>query len=146
MKNSNVAQRNTISNEVKVDLDVFGALMLNRIRGHVDGANIVAEDNSSAGQRSVKLLEKLAEPTGFSDGVGDSSILGFGAGAGDGVLALGRPRNEVVAEEHTVARGGATCVRTTSPVRVSVGDEAIRGRRYELKSMVKRTLDVPKLV
>lgn len=60
MKNSNVPQRNTISNEVKIDLDVFGALVLNWIRGHVDSADVVAEDNSSTGQRSVKLLEKLA--------------------------------------------------------------------------------------
>ena len=88
MKNSNVPKRNTISNEVKVDLDVLGPLVLNRIRGHVDNAYIIAKDNSSAGKRAVKLLEKLAKPTGFSDGIGDGSILCLSTGARDSVLSL----------------------------------------------------------
>jgi hypothetical protein len=49
MKNSNVPKRHTISNEVKVDLDVLGPLMLNRIRGHIYSADVVAEDNRGAG-------------------------------------------------------------------------------------------------
>ena len=89
MKNSNVPQRNTISNEMKVDLNVFGALVLDWIRGHVHSTDIVAEDNCSTGQGSVELLEKLAEPTSFSNGVGNASILRFGAGTGDGMLTLG---------------------------------------------------------
>jgi hypothetical protein len=57
MENSNVPKRHKISNEVKIDLDVFGALVLNRIRGHVYGAVVVTEDNRGARKRSVKLLE-----------------------------------------------------------------------------------------
>lgn len=144
MQNADMPQRNTISNEMKVNLDVFGALMLDWIRGHVDNTDIVTEDDGSTAQRSVKLLEKLAEPTGFSDGVGDSPILRFSAGAGDCMLSLGRPRDEVIAKKHTIAGGGATSVRTARPVRIRIGDEAIRGRRSELQSMVKRALDVPK--
>jgi hypothetical protein len=61
MQNADVPQRNTISNEMKVDLNVFGALVLDWIRGHVHSTDIVAEDNCSTEQGSVELLEKLAE-------------------------------------------------------------------------------------
>jgi hypothetical protein len=88
MKNSNVPKGNTISNEVKIDLDVFGSLVLNRVHGHVDRADIVAEDNCSTGQRTTKLLKELAKPTGFSDDVGDNSILGLSTRVGDSVLRL----------------------------------------------------------
>jgi hypothetical protein len=57
MGNSNVPKRHMISNEVKIDLDVFGALVLNRIRGHVYGADVVTKDNRGTRKRSVKLLE-----------------------------------------------------------------------------------------
>ena len=63
MKNSNVAKRHTISNEVKVDLDVLGPLMLNRIRGHVNSADIVAKDNSGVMKWAMKLPKELTKPT-----------------------------------------------------------------------------------
>ena len=91
MKNSNVPKRNTILNEVKIDLYVLGTLMLNGVREHVDGADIVAKNDCGSRERSVKLLEELAKPTCFSDGISDSSILCLSARAGDGVLALGGP-------------------------------------------------------
>jgi hypothetical protein len=49
MKNSNVPKGNTISNKVKIDLDVFGLVVLNRVRGHVDRTDVAAEDNCSTG-------------------------------------------------------------------------------------------------
>lgn len=51
----------------------------------------------------MKLLKELAEPTSLSDGVGNSSVLGLGAGAGDSMLSLGGPRYQIVTKEHTVA-------------------------------------------
>jgi hypothetical protein len=60
MKNSNVPQRNTISNEMKIDLDVFRALMLNWIRGHVDSTHAVAEDHRGTRKGTMELLEELA--------------------------------------------------------------------------------------
>jgi hypothetical protein len=89
MKNSNMPKCNTISIEVNINLDVFCALVLNRVRGHVDRAHIVAEDNCSAGEGAMELLKELAKPTGFRDGFGDSSILGLNTRVGDSVLPLG---------------------------------------------------------
>jgi hypothetical protein len=60
MKNSNVPQHNTISNKMKIDLDVFRALMLNWIHGHVENTHVVIEDNSGTRKGTMKLLEELA--------------------------------------------------------------------------------------
>jgi hypothetical protein len=45
MQHVNLAHVNTITNEVKGDIIVFGVLMLDGVYGHVDGANIVADHN-----------------------------------------------------------------------------------------------------
>jgi hypothetical protein len=58
----------------------------------------------------MKFLQELAEPSGLSDGVGDDGLC---AGARHGVLAFGRPRHQVIAEEDALAGDGATSVRTT---------------------------------
>jgi hypothetical protein len=68
----------------------------------------------------MELLEELPKPTTFSHTVGHGAILSLGAQAGDDVLALGGPGDEVVTEEHNVARGGSVCIRATRPVRIHV--------------------------
>ena len=91
MKHSDLAHGNTIANEVEVDLDVFGALMLNGVRRHVDGADIVAEHDRSRRSGSMKLVEELTDPTSLGDGVSHSTVLSLGAGTRDRVLPLRRP-------------------------------------------------------
>ena len=90
---------NTIANEVEIDLDVFGTLMLYWVRGHVDGADVVAEDDRRMRRWSMKLLEKLLKPTRLSHG----AVLGFSARARDHVLSLGGPRDEIIPEVDTEA-------------------------------------------
>ena len=46
MENPDLTKRHLFSDKVYVDLDVLGAAMLNRIRCHVYGADIVAEHHS----------------------------------------------------------------------------------------------------
>jgi hypothetical protein len=60
------------------------------------------------------------------------------------MLALRRPGDKVVTQDHTIAEGGASRVRATSPFCVSVGHETIRSGRCKLKTMVYSTLDVAK--
>jgi hypothetical protein len=68
----------------------------------------------------MELLEELPEPTSFSHIVGHSVILSLGTRARDGVLVLGGPRDEVVTDEHNIARSGPVCIRATRPVRIQV--------------------------
>jgi hypothetical protein len=41
MKNANIAKSNTFPNKMEVNLHMFIALMLDRVLGHVNGADIV---------------------------------------------------------------------------------------------------------
>ena len=103
MKHTDLTHGNTIANEVEIDLDVFGTLMLDGVRGHVDGADIVAEDDRRRRRWSMKLLEKLPKPTRLSHGVCHDAVLGFSARARDRVLSLGGPRDEIISEVDTEA-------------------------------------------
>ena len=47
MEHADLAHGNTIANKMEIDPDVFGVLMLDGVRGHVDGADIVTEHDRS---------------------------------------------------------------------------------------------------
>jgi hypothetical protein len=68
----------------------------------------------------MELLEELPETTSFGHAIGHDVILSLDARSGDNVLALGGPGDEVVADEHSVARGIPVCIRATRPVRIRV--------------------------
>jgi hypothetical protein len=53
MKDTNIPNGDLVTNEVKINLNMLGALVLNRVRGHVDGTNIVAIDQAAASQRGM---------------------------------------------------------------------------------------------
>jgi hypothetical protein len=120
MQDADITDGNTFPDEVEVDLDMLYALVLNGVGGEVDGVDIVAIDESALRQRSMELLKELPEPTSFSYAVGHGAILSLGARPGDDVLMLGGPEDEIVAEKHSVARGGPTCIRATRSVRIRV--------------------------
>jgi hypothetical protein len=42
---------------VEVDLDMFGALVFNRIGGEIDGIDVVTADECALGQECVKILK-----------------------------------------------------------------------------------------
>jgi hypothetical protein len=87
----NLAHGNTIASEVKVDLDVFGVLILDGVCGHVEGANIVAEHNCSRRRWLIKLVAELTNPTSIGNGVSHNTVLSLSAGMRDRVLPLQRP-------------------------------------------------------
>jgi hypothetical protein len=53
--------------------------------------------------KGLELVEQLMQPSGRSHTVGNDTILGLSAGAEDDGLPLGRPRNQVVPQEHRIA-------------------------------------------
>jgi len=44
MKNADVNNGHTLTDEVKIDLDVLGTLMLNRVVANVEGFDVVVVD------------------------------------------------------------------------------------------------------
>lgn len=123
MENTDVTSGNALPNKVEINLYMFGALMLNGVRGHVDGADIVIVDESSVAQRGAKLENKLAQPDHLSNCIGDSSVFGLGTGAGDCILPLGGPRDQIITQENCVPGGGLANVRTISPVGIRVSNQ-----------------------
>ena len=56
------AKRHPITHKMQVNLDMLGALMLNRVCREVDGGDVVTVDHRGARWRLMELAEKLAEP------------------------------------------------------------------------------------
>jgi hypothetical protein len=122
MEDVDLTDGNLLSDEMKINLHLLSALMLNGVGGEVHDADVVAVDESAARWRSLELMQELAQPGDLSHTISDSTVLGFSAGAGDDSLPLGRPGDQVVPEEHGIARRGVTSVRAASPVGVGVDD------------------------
>jgi hypothetical protein len=117
---------NAFSDEVEVVRDMLHTLMLNGVGGEVDGADVIIVDESALSQWSMEFQEELPKPTSFGRTIYHGAILNLGARAGDDVLAFGGPGDEVVAEEHIIARGALMCIWATHPVRIRV-DRQLRG-------------------
>jgi hypothetical protein len=121
---------NLLSGEMKINIHIhmLHALMLNGVGGEVHITDVVTVDESAARWRSLELMQELAQPGGLSHTICDGTVLGFDVGAGDDSLLLDRQGDQVVPEEHGIARRGATSVREASPIGVGV-DDHVRARR-----------------
>jgi hypothetical protein len=60
MQDMDITDGNGFPNEVEVDLDMLGVLMLNAVGGEVDGADVVTIDESALQQWGMELLEELS--------------------------------------------------------------------------------------
>jgi hypothetical protein len=96
MEDADLTDDNLLSNEMKINLHMLRALMLDGVGGEVHDTDVVAVDESAARWRSMELMQELAQPGGLSHTIGDCTVLGFGVGAGDDSLPLGRPGDQVV--------------------------------------------------
>jgi hypothetical protein len=54
-----IAGDNAFSDEVEVDLDMLGVLILNDVSGEVDDAKVVVVDECALRQRGMELLEEV---------------------------------------------------------------------------------------
>ena len=57
MEYPNRTKGHLLADEVYIDLDVLRSLVVDGVGCHVDGADVVAEDNGGGGQPDVELLE-----------------------------------------------------------------------------------------
>jgi len=60
MQNTKVTNDNSLLNEVKIDLNVLGSLMLNWVGGHVDCTDVIAVHQCGTPEGSMQLQKKLA--------------------------------------------------------------------------------------
>jgi hypothetical protein len=138
MKDVDLTDDNLLSDEMKINRHMLRALMLNGVGGEVHNTDVIAVNESAARWWSLELMQEMAQPGGLSHTIGDGTVLGFGARAGDDNLPLGRPGDQVVPEEHDIARCGVTSVRAGSPVGVGVDDKVGAGRAAQQQAEVRR--------
>lgn len=127
MQDTELAERDLLSHKMNVELDMLRAPMINWIRSHVDGGDVVAVDHRAPVEVDVELAQQLAEPAALCDDVGDAPVLRLYTGAGHSGLALRRPGDKRIAKEHRVTRCRTARVRAPGLVRVGVGDEVQLG-------------------
>ena len=120
MKNTKLTQLNLLTDEVNIKFNVLGALVLHRISREIGGRYVITEDHSSLRKRNPKLTKKMTKPTSLRNDVGNSSVLDLSTQTGDSRLPFRGPRDKRVTEEDTISVRGASSVRTTSPIRVSI--------------------------
>jgi hypothetical protein len=103
MEDVDLVDGNLLSNKMKINLHMLGVLMLNGVGGEIHGADVVVVDKCALRWQGLELMEQLSQPSGLSHVVGNGTILDLSAEAGDDNLPLGRPRNQVVPQEHCIA-------------------------------------------
>jgi hypothetical protein len=143
VQDTDFTKGDSLSDEVQVDLNMLGSLMLNRISGEINGADIITVDHCSTTERTAKLCQELAQPASFGDSIHDSSIFCLCTRLGHCRLTLGRPRDEIVPEKHRITRGGFTCIRATCPICIGVDSEVNWRGPVKVQSEVQGTLKVP---
>jgi hypothetical protein len=55
MQDANNSKGHLFSDEVKINLNVFGTLMLNGVGGHIDGVDVVTVNQSGLAQGCLQL-------------------------------------------------------------------------------------------
>ena len=96
MQDTDFTKGDSLSDEVEVNLNMLGSLMLNWVGGEVNGTDIIAVDHCSTTEWAVKLYQKLAQPAGFGDSIRDCSIFRLCTGSRHCRLTLGRPGDAIV--------------------------------------------------
>jgi hypothetical protein len=81
MQDAEITNGNTLVDEVEVNLNMLRALMLNRVGGHVDSADVVTIYQCGTVKWSTKLLEELTQPCRLGDSVSHCAILNFSTGS-----------------------------------------------------------------
>jgi hypothetical protein len=103
IENSELPELNTFTKKVNVQLNVLGALVMNRIRRHVHSGHIVAKDHGHLADGATEFIEELAEPNAFGHRICHRTVLCFGARVGHHGLAFRRPRHERIANIDAIA-------------------------------------------
>jgi len=55
MQNTKITDGDSLPNEVKINLNVLGVLMLHRVGGHVDDTDVITVDQCGAPKRGMQL-------------------------------------------------------------------------------------------
>jgi hypothetical protein len=86
MEYADLTDGDSLLDKMKINLHMFGAMMLNRVGGEIHSADVVTVDESASRRRTLELME---QPGGLSHAVGDGAVLSFRAEPRDDRMSLG---------------------------------------------------------
>jgi hypothetical protein len=92
-----------LSDKMKINLHILGALMLNMVGGEIHESDIVAVDKCAPRWRNLELMEQLTKLSGLSHAVSNGVILSLYTRARDEGLPFGRPGHQIVPQKHCIA-------------------------------------------
>ncbi|MFS7899679.1 hypothetical protein Hanom_Chr00s072906g01789571 [Helianthus anomalus] len=92
MKNPNMINTNLFPDEMNVDFDMLGTMMLNRIIRQINSRDVTIYD-SSLQQRNLQLQQEISEPCDLGNCVSDPTVFSLSTGTRNCRLTLRRPRN-----------------------------------------------------
>jgi hypothetical protein len=121
-----------LSKIVMSHVDVFGAIMSNRILGELNGGIVVIENGEGTRDRVTKGFEKSAEPDCLSGGISGSHVFSFCSRESCGWLSSGFPGYRSFESTEEVSGSRSASIQTSVPVsiRVAQDDPLTRGRSW----------------
>lgn len=135
---------NALADEVYVELDVFGVLVVDGVGAHVHSRYVVTVSDSSLGDGAVEFAKELTQPDTLGRRVRHRPVLGLRARTRDRGFALRGPRDQQVTKEDAEPRGRPPCIRAAGLVSVRVRRDVKLGRGAQMQSMRCRPADVEK--
>ena len=85
---------NMLTDEMAIDLNVFGTIMEDIIVSNLHGTAIVTMEGSSTRMRNTHVRKQLSKPNELLRSISESTVLSLSAGASNNRLFLALPRNK----------------------------------------------------
>ncbi|XP_047085243.1 abscisic acid 8'-hydroxylase 3-like [Lolium rigidum] len=118
MENAHSTKSNLLTDEMDIQLNVFGSPVMYWIGRHVYCTEIIAINNGGCMNRTVQLLKYMANPTSFSNTGGHGTIFCFSRRARYRGLSARGPAYEIVSKIYAVPGSRASGIWATSPVGI----------------------------
>jgi hypothetical protein len=112
-----------LSKIVMSHVDVFGAIMSNRILGELNGGIVVIENGKGTRDRVTKGFEKSAEPDCLSGSISGSHVFSFRSRESCGWLSSGFPGYRSSKSSEEVSGSRSASIQTSAPVSIGVAQD-----------------------
>jgi hypothetical protein len=105
-----ILSKNSFSDKVEINLNVFGSSMEDWVRGNSQGGDIITPQNRWISEINAKVFEKGMNPTKLCRNNSQGSILRFNRGSRDSGLFLCRLGDCIIAQVNQEARSGPAII------------------------------------
>jgi hypothetical protein len=104
VKNTDITNGNSLTHKVEIYLNMFCALVLNRIGGEINCTDVITINQSTLGQRAIEFMQQLAQPASVNNSIFHCMVFSSCTGPRNYILALGGPGNEIATNEDPIRK------------------------------------------